>query len=91
MLRHETGTLDDEQRANSHVRKDRALLLHGGMFGVEGSKCSDCSPLIKPFVAPFTSNERAREVMSAFRGGKGAEPLCHAPRFVERNQQALAN
>ena len=53
-----------------HVRKDRALLPHGGRLGVEASKCSDCSPLIKPFVAPFTSNERAREVMHAFREAK---------------------
>ena len=40
------------------------------MLGVEGSKCSDCSPWIKPFVAPFTSNERAREVIHAFKEAK---------------------
>ena len=57
-----------------HVRKDRAL-LHGGMLGVEGS---NCSPLVKPFVVPFTSNERAREAMLAFEEAKVPSAMSYA-------------
>ena len=56
-----------------HVFKDRVLLPHGGMLGVEGSDCSDRSPLIKALCIAMQT-ERASPLGDArVRRGKGAE------------------